>query len=76
MKVWIEGEIVEGAQSRIPVTDHGLLYGDGLFEGIRIYGGGVFRLNDHLRRFESGAKALGISCRAASSKSNPSNQHR
>ena len=59
-KVWIEGSVVEGSEARISVFDHGLLYGDGLFEGIRIYGGGVFRLKDHLRRFESGAKALGI----------------
>ncbi|MEE3326173.1 MAG: branched-chain-amino-acid transaminase [Myxococcota bacterium] len=59
-KVWIDGKVVEGSEARISVFDHGLLYGDGLFEGIRIYGGGVFRLKDHLRRFESGAKALGI----------------
>ena len=59
-KVWIEGHVVDGEEARISVFDHGLLYGDGLFEGIRIYGGGVFRLKDHLRRFAAGASALGI----------------
>ena len=60
MKVWIEGEIVEGADARIPVTDHGLLYGDGVFEGLRVYGGAIFRLSDHLRRLGAAARAVGI----------------
>ena len=42
MKVWIDGQIVEGSEARIPVLDHGLLYGDGVFEGIRVYGGAIF----------------------------------
>ena len=58
MKVWIEGKVVDGSEARVPVTDHGLLYGDGVFEGIRIYGRSVFRLEDHLQRFASAAKAL------------------
>ena len=45
MKVWIDGEIVDGAQARVPVTDHGLLYGDGVFEGLRVYAGRVFRID-------------------------------
>ena len=36
MKVWIDGHVVEASEARIPVTDHGLLYGDGVFEGIRV----------------------------------------
>ena len=60
MKVWIDGCIVDGPEARVPVVDHGLLYGDGIFEGIRIYGGQVFRLEDHLRRLETGAKAIGL----------------
>jgi branched-chain amino acid aminotransferase len=60
MKVWIDGRVVEAAEARIPVTDHGLLYGDGLFEGMRVYGGRVFRLDDHLARFATGAKALAL----------------
>ncbi|MAI79803.1 MAG: branched-chain-amino-acid transaminase [Deltaproteobacteria bacterium] len=59
-KVWVEGHVVDGHKARISVFDHGLLYGDGLFEGIRIHGGGIFRLPDHLRRFAAGAKALGL----------------
>jgi branched-chain amino acid aminotransferase len=58
--VWIEGRIVDVAEARIPVTDHGLLYGDGLFEGIRVYGRQVFRLPDHLRRIATGARAIGL----------------
>jgi branched-chain amino acid aminotransferase len=60
MKVWLDGKIVDGAEACIPVTDHGLLYGDGVFEGIRVYGGGVFRLDDHLRRLRTAARALGL----------------
>lgn len=60
MKIWIDGRIVERDEARISVLDHGLLYGDGLFEGIRITGGRVFRLGDHLRRFAVGARAIGL----------------
>ena len=58
MKVWIEGRIVDGADARIPVTDHGLLYGDGVFEGIRLYSGRVFRLDSHLERLRHSARAI------------------
>ena len=60
MKVWIEGEIFEGAEARIPVTDHGFLYGDGVFEGLRIRKGRIFRLEAHLERLEVSARALGL----------------
>jgi branched-chain amino acid aminotransferase len=60
MKVWIDGRVVDADQARVPVTDHGLLYGDGIFEGIRIYSRSVFRLDDHMRRFGSGARAIGL----------------
>ena len=60
MKVWIDGRVVEGDEARLPVTDHGLLYGDGIFEGIRVYDRKVFRLADHLRRLETAAYAIGI----------------
>ena len=66
MKVWIDGRVVDGAQARIPVTDHGLLYGDGIFEGIRVYSRSVFRLGDHLQRFGAGAKAIGLTLPAVS----------
>lgn len=60
MKVWIDGRVVEGEEAHIPVTDHGLLYGDGVFEGIRAYGRRIFRLEDHLRRLQTAARSLGI----------------
>ncbi len=60
MKVWIDGEVVDGSEARISVLDHGLLYGDGVFEGIRVYGRRVFRLEDHLQRFAISAKALAL----------------
>jgi len=60
MKVWIDGRIVDGADAKVSVTDHGLLYGDGIFEGMRVYGRRVFRLSDHLRRFRAGLDAIGL----------------
>lgn len=59
-KVWIDGRVVDAEEARISVLDHGLLYGDGVFEGLRVYGGAIFRFDDHLRRFERGARAIGI----------------
>jgi branched-chain amino acid aminotransferase len=58
MKVWIEGEVVDGADARISVRDHGFLYGDGVFEGIRICNGRPFRFDRHLARLAYGVKAL------------------
>jgi len=60
MKVWIDGQVVDGSEARIPVTDHGLLYGDGVFEGIRLAGGRVFRLDSHLERLRHSARAIGL----------------
>lgn len=60
MKVWIDGEYFEKGEAKISVYDHGLLYGDGIFEGIRIYGGKIFRLDDHLARLWASAKALAL----------------
>ena len=60
MRISIDGRLVEGREAAIPVLDHGLLYGDGVFEGIRIYGRRVFRLDDHLRRLAVSAAAIGL----------------
>jgi len=60
MKVWIDGEIFDGRDARVSVCDHGFLYGDGVFEGIRVYGRRVFRLDDHLRRLDVSARAIGL----------------
>lgn len=56
--VYINGQFVPAAEARISVFDHGLLYGDGVFEGIRAYNGRVFRLDAHLERLYDSAKAL------------------
>src|SRR5688572_17072881 len=58
---WLDGRVIPLAEARIPITDHGLLYGDGIFEGIRITAGRVFRLDDHLARFATAARAIGLS---------------
>lgn len=58
--VYLEGKYVPLSEAKIPVMDHGLLYGDGIFEGIRAYHGRVFRLEDHMRRFASAAKAINL----------------
>ena len=60
MKVWIDGRVVDASEARVSVLDHGLLYGDGIFEGIRAYSRGVFRLDDHLARLVVSAKAIGL----------------
>ncbi len=57
-KVYIGGKLYEKADARISVFDHGLLYGDGVFEGMRSYAGKVFRLADHVQRLYDSAKAI------------------
>jgi branched-chain amino acid aminotransferase len=59
-KVWINGTIVEPAQAMINVYDHGLLYGDGVFEGIRAYAGKVFKLREHLVRLFESAHSIAL----------------
>ena len=56
--IWIDGQWKTKETATVSVYDHGLLYGDGIFEGLRIYGGKVFRLEDHLTRLEESARAL------------------
>ena len=51
-KIWMDGALVDQEDAKVSVFDHGLLYGDGVFEGIRAYGGRVFKLGSHLRRLE------------------------
>jgi branched-chain amino acid aminotransferase len=58
MKVWIDGQLCDRSEAKISVFDHGLLYGDGVFEGIRIYGGCIYRLEQHLERLWSSAKYI------------------
>ncbi len=59
-KVYINGKLFDKADARISVYDHGLLYGDGVFEGIRIYAGRVFRLREHLERLYDSARDIAL----------------
>jgi len=58
---WINGQLAAGNEARISVFDHGLLYGDGVFEGIRFYQGRAFRLHAHLKRLMDSAAAICLS---------------
>ena len=58
--IWIDGEWHDRASAKVSVFDHGLLYGDGVFEGIRVYSGKVFRLGEHLDRLYDCAKAVDL----------------
>jgi branched-chain amino acid aminotransferase len=61
MKIYIDGKYYDEKNARISVMDHGLLYGDGVFEGIRAYNGRVFRLSEHIERLFCSAKAILLS---------------
>jgi branched-chain amino acid aminotransferase len=58
MKVYINGKFYDEKNAKISVFDHGLLYGDGVFEGIRAYHGRVFKLKEHIDRLFYSAKAI------------------
>jgi branched-chain amino acid aminotransferase len=58
LKIYIDGKLYDKENAKISVYDHGFLYGDGVFEGIRSYGGKVFRLAEHLDRLWDSAKAI------------------
>jgi branched-chain amino acid aminotransferase len=58
LKVWIDGELVDKDHAKISVYDHGLLYGDGVFEGIRLYNGKIFEPDAHMRRMFNSAKSI------------------
>jgi branched-chain amino acid aminotransferase len=58
MKIYLDGKYVSQDEAKISVFDHGVLYGDGVFEGIRLYHGKIFRLDQHLDRLFASAKAI------------------
>jgi branched-chain amino acid aminotransferase len=60
LEVYIDGTYYPKENAKVSVYDHGLLYGDGVFEGIRAYSGRVFRLDEHLTRLFDSAKSVGI----------------
>lgn len=57
-QIFLNGEFVERDDAKLSVFDHGLLYGDGIFEGIRVYDGNVFKLAEHIRRLYDSAKSI------------------
>ncbi len=58
LKIWLDNKLVDETDAKISVFDHGLLYGDGVFEGIRVYSGRVFELEAHIKRLYDSAKAI------------------
>ena len=56
--IYIDGELLPETQAKISVFDHGLLYGDGIFEGIRFYNGRIFRFEEHIRRLYDCARSI------------------
>lgn len=60
MKIWFDGKLVDRSEAKVSVFDHGVLYGDGCFEGIRFYEKMIFRLGDHLERFYNSAKYIAL----------------
>lgn len=59
-QVYLNGTLVDKADAKISVYDHGLLYGDGVFEGLRIYSGKVFRLKEHIDRLYDSAQSIAL----------------
>ena len=60
LAVYVDGEYVDGAEASVPIWDHGLLYGDGIFEGMRLFDGALFRPRDHLAWLDRSARAIGL----------------
>ncbi len=58
LKVWLNDQLVDKDQAKISVFDHGLLYGDGIFEGIRVYNSKIFEFDAHIKRLYQSAKAI------------------
>jgi len=58
MQIYFDGKLVPGEDAKVSVFDHGLLYGDGIFEGIRFYSDRVFKLKEHVDRLYDSAKAI------------------
>ena len=58
LTIFIDGKFLPEAEAKISVFDHGLLYGDGIFEGVRFYNGRVFRLDEHTDRLWDSARSI------------------
>jgi branched-chain amino acid aminotransferase len=57
---YVNGEYVDLAQASVSIFDHGFLYGDGVFEGMRVFDGGLFRAHDHMARLARSARTIGL----------------
>jgi branched-chain amino acid aminotransferase len=68
LKIWLDGKLVDQEDAKISVFDHGLLYGDGVFEGIRVYNSRIFELQAHIRRLYDSAKAIRLDISMSPSK--------
>src|SRR4030088_3268659 len=60
VQVNLNGDLVDKSAAKVSVFDHGLLYGDGVFEGIRVYSGKVFKHREHIERLYDSAKAIAL----------------
>ncbi|MEL6897227.1 MAG: aminotransferase class IV, partial [Planctomycetota bacterium] len=58
MKVCMNGQLVDASEAKVSVFDHGLLYGDGIFEGIRVYNGKIFKRDVHMKRLFESARSI------------------
>jgi branched-chain amino acid aminotransferase len=58
LKIWLDGKLVEKEEAKVSVFDHGLLYGDGVFEGIRVYDGRIFEVDAHINRLYESARVI------------------
>jgi len=58
LMIWMGDDLFPATEAKVSVFDHGLLYGDGVFEGIRIYNGKIFKQHEHIKRFYESAKAI------------------
>ena len=71
LKVWIDGKLLDKADAKISVYDHGLLYGDGVFEGIRVYSGKIFEAEHHIKRLFLSARTVDTHLRRLRDKLGP-----
>ena len=68
LKIWLDDKLVDEADAKISVFDHGALYGDGVFEGIRVYNSRIFELEAHIRRLYESAKVIRLEVPMSKSK--------
>ena len=58
LKIWLNDRLVDESEAKISVFDHGVLYGDGVFEGIRVYNNKIFELEAHIKRLFESARVI------------------